>query len=190
MSTTVIQTLDQQKRLFSPVFKGFLAKTSQDGFRGEVALKFAPQYADEARPPEIMGFQTIFAASGNKLDFFTCEVLSLEYLKYITEIMGDLFKPTGKYFIFAGNVDISKKYLIEINGIPFYVLPLDEATVYNEVLDLFRLEKGELKRLDTADKISAIAEASTFFTEKFPVISFEQALKEMGPILVAENRPV
>jgi hypothetical protein len=185
-----IHELDQQKRLQSPVFKGFLAKTSQDAFRGEIALKFAQQLADEARPPEVSGFQLIMAGAGDKLDFFTCEVLSLEHLQLITEVLGDYFKPTGKYFLFAGNVDISKKYLIEMNGIPFYVLPLDEATVYNEILDLFRLEKSALKRLDTGDKIAAIAEASNFFTEKFPAITFEQGLKEMGPIRIPENRPV
>ena len=185
-----IQALDQQKRLQSPVFKGFLAKTSQDGFRGEIALKFAQQLADEARPPEVAAFQLIMAGAADKLDFLTCEVLSLEHLQLITEVLGAYLKPTGKYFIFAGNVDISKKYLIEMNSIPFYVLPLDEATVYNETLELFRLERSELKRLETSDKISAIAEASVYFTEKFPQITFEQGLKEMGPIRVPENRPV
>ena len=66
MSTSPLQTLESQKRLLSPIYKGALKK-ADEGFRGEIALKFAEQVADEARPPEVAAFQTMFAASGGKL---------------------------------------------------------------------------------------------------------------------------
>lgn len=91
---------------------------------------------------------------------------------------------------FAGNLDISKKHRIDMNGIPFNVLPLDEATVYNELLDLFYLEKGDLKKMSGEEKIDAIVNAAAGFNGKFPVIAFTQAVAEMGPVKVAENRPV
>ena len=132
----------------------------------------------------------MFAATGGKFDFIACELDSLGYLENLRSVLGDFFKPEGQYFVFAGNVDISKKFTITLDGIPFNVLPLDEATVYNELLDLIGLERTDLKKLDTAAKLDKITEAAVKFKGKFPVISFEQGVKEMGPIRIPENRPV
>ena len=189
MSTSPIQILDEQKRLLSPVYKGALKK-ADEGFRGEIALKFATKLADEARPPEIAATQTMFSATGGKFDFIACELDSLGYLESVRSVLGDFLKPEGQYFAFAGNLDISKKYTITLDGIPFNILPLDEATVYNELLDLIGLERNDLKKLDTAAKLDKITEAAVKFKGKFPVITFEQGVKEMGPIKVPENRPV
>lgn len=190
MSTSVIETLESQKRLLSPVYKGALKEADSEGFRGEIALKFAEQMADEARPPEIAACQTMFAASGGKFDFLACELDSLAYLENLREVLGDFLKPDGKYFAFAGNVDLSKKYAITLDGIPFSVLPLDEATVYNELLDLIGLERNDLKKLDTGAKLSKIAATVTKYKGKFPEVSFEQGKQEMGPIRIPDNRPV
>lgn len=189
MSTSPIQSLEAQKRLLSPVFKGAL-KQADEGFRGEIALKFAEQLADEARPPEIAAFQTMFAVSGGKFDFLACELNSLAYLENLREVLSDFLKPEGQYFIFAGNVDISKKYSITLDGITFNVLPLDEATVYNELLDMVGLERTDLKKLDTGAKLDKIAEAAAKYRGKLPEVSFEQGKQEMGPIRIPDNRPV
>jgi hypothetical protein len=70
------------------------------------------------------------------------------------------------------------------------VLPLDEATVYNELLELFRIDKGDLKKLDSAGKLAAVADAAATFAETWPEISFEEGLRTMGEVKVRENRPV
>jgi hypothetical protein len=73
----------------------------------------------------------------------------------------------------------------------FYVLPIDEATVYNELLELLYLEKGDLKKLDTAGKTDAVADAALKFDVTFDVITYEEGLKLMGPVRNPnENRPV
>ena len=189
MSTSPLNDLDSQKRLLSPVYKGALTK-AEEGFRGEIALKFAEQMADEMRPPEIAAFQTMFAATGGKMDFIACELDSLAYLEELRSVLGDYLKPDGKYFAFAGNVDISKKYSITMDGIPFNVFPLDEATVYNELLDLIGLERTDLKKLDTAAKLDKIKEAVAKYNGKLPEVSFDQGKAEMGPIRIPDNRPV
>ena len=105
-------------------------------------------------------------------------------------MLGAYLKPEGKYFAFAGNVDISKKYSITMDGIEFNVFPLDEATVYNELLDLIGLERSDLKKLDTAAKLDKIKEAAARYVGKLPETSFEQGKQEMGPIRIPDNRPV
>lgn len=189
MSTSPIQELEAQKRLLSPVYKGAL-KAADEGFRGEIALKFAAQVADEARPPEVAAFQTMFAATGGKFDFIACELDSLAYLEDLRNVLGEYLKSDGKYFAFCGNVDISKKYSITMDGIQFNVFPLDEATVYNELLDLVGLERTDLKKLDTAAKLDKIKEAAAGYSGKLPETTFDQGKAEMGPIRIPDNRPV
>lgn len=193
ITDTAFSTLDQQGRLLSPVHKGPTEKAGRVGFRGKLALKFAQQRADEARPPELFADQVIAVAQAGEptIPFFAAWILSFEHLGDIAEVLKGLLSPAGKYFIFANNIDLLSKYQVEIDGINFYILPIDEATVYNELLELLYLEKNTLKKASTAGKIDAVAEAAATFDGKFDPITFEQGLAVMGPVRNRnENRPV
>jgi hypothetical protein len=192
ITETPFAKLDAEGRLLSPVFKGATTKPGRFGFRGEIALEFQKAMADEKRPPEIKLDQvmTVSSAGEASIPFLAGFAPSLAHLKLLCEVLGDKLSPAGKYFFFAGNLDISKKYQIAYGGATFWVMPLDEATVYNELLDMFRMEKSTLKKLETAGKLDAIADKAASFNEKWTAISFEEGLKIMGPIKIRENRPV
>lgn len=195
--TTIDQTafasLDAAKRLQNPVLKDATKKPGRFGFRGELAIKFAPQLADEARPPEITCDQVMAIANeGEKgIPFFTGYLLSFGYLNLVVEALGDTLMPDGKYFLFCNNIDFLKKYTVKMGGATFYILPLDESTVYNELLELLRLEKGDLKKLDTASKLDVVADKALKFSATYPEITYEEGVKLMGPVRNPnENRPV
>ena len=192
ITETPFAKLDAEGRLLSPVFKGATTKPGRFGFRGEIALEFQKAMADEKRPPEIKLDQVMTVASAGEatIPFLAGFAPSLAHLKLLCEVLGDKLSPTGKYFFFAGNLDISKKYQIAYGGATFWVMPLDEATVYNELLDMFRMEKSTLKKLETSGKLDAIADKAASFNEKWTAISFDEGLKVMGPIKIRENRPV
>jgi hypothetical protein len=195
--TTIDQTalghLEAEGRLLNSVLKGPTKKAGRIGFRGDIALKFQAKMADEARPPEIAAEQVIAAANAGEphIAFLAGFLLSFEYLHLVAEALGDLLSPAGKYIFYVDNIDISKKYVCEYGGATFYILPIDEATVYNEVLELLYLEKTELKKLDTAGKTDAIADKAASFSAGYAKISYEEGLKLMGPVRNPyENRPV
>ena len=192
IAATPLAEIDAEGRLLSPVFKGATTRAGRFAFRGEIALKYQTALADEKRPPEIKLDQvmTVADVGAATIPFLTGMAPSLEHLKLLCEVLGDKLSADGKYFFFACNLDISTRYRIPYGGATFYVLPLDESTVYNELLDLFRIERGDLKKLDTGGKVLAIADAAARFNDKFEEISFEQGLKVMGPIKIRENRPV
>lgn len=192
ITDTPFADLEAQGRLLSPVFKGATTKPGRFGFRGEIALAFQESMADEKRPPAIKLDQVMMVSSAGEsaISFLAGFAPSLAHLQLLCEVLGDKLSPTGKYFFFAGNLDISEKYQIAYAGTNFWVLPLDEATVYNELLDIFHIEKSELKRLDTASKLDAIADKAASYSGKWKAISFEEGLKVMGPIKIRENRPV
>ncbi len=195
--TSIYQTafarLEQQGRLLNPVWKAETKKPGRFGFRGELALRYAPKLADEARPPELTADQVMAVANvgASTIRFFAAYLLSFEYLKDVALVLGENLDPDGKYFVFCNNIDISKRYRVPMGGATFYVLPIDEATVYNELLELLYLEKNDLKKLDTAGKLDALADAALTFHGHFDTISFEQGLQLMGPVRNPnENRPV
>ena len=192
ITETPYADLEAEGRLLSPVYKGALAKPGTFGFRGEIALKFQRAMADEKRPPEVKFDQVMSVAEAGApaISFLAGVAPSLAHLKLLCEVLGDKLSPTGKYFFFAGNLDISQRFQIVYGGATFWILPLEEATVYNELLELFNIERGDLKKLDTAGKLSAVANGAAKFCARFKEISFEEGLQVMGPIKVRENRPV
>jgi hypothetical protein len=193
LADTAFARLASEGRLLNPVLKGATHKPGRVGFRGELALRFAPKLADEARPPELTCDQVIAVAQAGdaKLPFFAGYLLSFEHLKDVAEALGDTLSAGGKYFLFCNNIDLSKKYQVPYQGALFYVLPIDEATVYNELLELLYLEKNALKKLDTAGKTDRVADAALKFDVTFDTITYAEGLQRMGPVRNPnENRPV
>jgi hypothetical protein len=193
ISDTGFARLEAEGRLVNPVLKAPTKKPGRFGFRGELALKFASKLADEARPPELKADQVMAIAEegGTTIPFLTCYLHSFEYLKLLADVLGDALSPTGTYFCYCNNIDLLKRYQVSLNGASFYILPIDEAGVYNELLELLYLEKNDLKRLDTAAKLDKVADAALKFADKFPDLTYEDGLKIMGPVRNQnENRPV
>ena len=193
ITDTAFARLEAEGRLISPVLKGPTKKPGRFGFRGDLALKFAPKLADEARPPELKIEQVMATAEEGApaLSFFTAYLHSFEYLKTLADVLGDTLSAKGKYILFCNNIDLLQKYVVPYNGVRFYVLPIEESGVYAEILDLLYLDKGTLKKLDTAGKLDAVADAAAGFDENYPEISYEEGLKIMGPVRNKnENRPV
>lgn len=52
LENTALSRLDREGRLLNAVLKGATAKPGRFGFRGDIALKFQTQVADEKRPPD------------------------------------------------------------------------------------------------------------------------------------------
>ena len=197
LASTAFARLEAEGRLLNPVLKAATRKPGRIGFRGELALRFSSKLADEARPPELTCDQVIAVAQAGdpKLPFFAGYLLSFEHLKDVAEVLGDTLSAGGKYFLFCNNIDLSKKYQVPYKvgnaGALFYVLPIDESTVYNELLDLLYLEKNELKKLDTAGKTDRVADAALKFDVTFDTITYAEGLALMGPVRNPnENRPV
>lgn len=190
---TAFARLEAEGRLLNPVLKAPTHVAGRFGFRGELALRFAAKLADEARPPELTCDQVMAVATrgDDKLPFFCGWLLSFESLKDVAEALGDTLSAGGKYFLYCDNIDLSKKYQVPYKGAMFYVLPILENTVYNEMLELLYLEKAELKKKDTAGKLDAVANAALKFDVTFDTITYEEGLQLMGPVRNPnENRPV
>ncbi len=193
INDTAFARLEREGRLLNAVLKGPTERPGRFGFRGELALKFAQQFADEKRPPELSADQVIAVAQAGEphIAFFAAYLLSFEALDILASVLKGLLSPKGKYFLFCNNIDLLAKYDVEIDGATFHILSIDEATVYNELLELLYLDKTSLKRASTAGKTDAIADAAQRFNDSFEAIAFAEGVRRMGPVRNRnENRPV
>ncbi len=87
--------------------------------------------------------------------------------------------PDGKYFIYVGDVKRGDRYQVAFGDSSLYVLPYDDVSVYNELIDFLYLDKTKMKKFDTAAKIDAIADGAASYGETFPKVTYEEGLSRL-----------
>jgi hypothetical protein len=190
---TALGRLDREGRLLNAVFKGETTKPGRYGFRGDIALKFQTQVADEKRPPDfsLEAVLTVVNAGESTIPILVGYIHSFAYLNDVSEVLDGLLTPGGTYFIFCNNIDLLKKYRVELRGITYFILPCDESTVWKEIMDLMSIDKNDIKKLNTAGKLDYVLDAATGFSEPYEQITFEEGVARMEPVKNRnENRPV
>jgi hypothetical protein len=190
---TALARLDREGRLLNAVLKGPTTKPGRFGFRGDIALKFQAQVADEKRPPDYCIEQVLTVAQEGEptLPILAGYLHSFAYLEAVTEVLASLLSPSGTYLMFCNNIDLLSKYRVTMNDLTFFVLPCDESTVWKEVLDLMSIDKNDIKKLDTAGKLDYVLDATLGLNAAYEAITFAHGLELAGPVRNRnENRPV
>ncbi|MGD9540674.1 hypothetical protein [Methylocystis sp.] len=190
---TALARLEREGRLLNAVLKGPMSKPGRFGFRGDIALKYQAQVADEKRPPDFCMEQVLTFAQENEptIPILAGYLHNFAYLETAVEVLGDLLSPDGVYFMFCNNIDLLSKFRVKIGDITFNVLPCDESTVWKEMMDLCGVDKNDIKKLDTAGKTDYLLDAALKFNDAFEIIAYQQGVERMEPVKNRnENRPV
>lgn len=190
---TALGRLEEEGRLLNAVLKSGTKKEGRFGFRGDIALKFQAQVADEKRPPDYSIEQVLTAAQEGEstIPVLAGYLHSFGYLADVAQVLDGALKPDGAYFMFCNNIDLLAKYRTKIGDITFRVLPCDESTVWKEMMELAGVDKNDIKKLDTAGKLDVVLDAAQRLEANYQEISFEDGLAKMEPVKNRnENRPV
>lgn len=166
------QRLEAEGRLLKPALNGATRFPGRFGFRGEIALTLDP----------LVTLEAAIAAAGDgesTLSFLAGSLSSFKQLPALIEALGANIRPGGKYFIYVSDLDRASRYQIEFNGVSFYVLPIDDTSVYNELIDCLYLDKTKMKKMDTAEKVDAIVEGALKYSQAYEVISYDEGLKRL-----------
>lgn len=190
---TALARLEHEGRLLNAVLKGPTNKPGRFGFRGDIALKYQAQVADEKRPPDFCIEQVLTVVDENepKIRILAGYLHNFAYLESVVDVLGDLLSPDGVYFMFCNNIDLLSKFRVQIGEIVFNVLPCDESTVWKEMMDLCGVDKNDIKKFDTAGKTDYLLDAALKFNDAFEIIAYQQGVERMEPVKNRnENRPV
>lgn len=190
---TALARLDREGRLLNAVLKGPTGKPGRFGFRGDIALKFQAQVADEKRPPDYCIEQVLtFANEGEAtIPILAGYLHNFAYLAATHDVIGDLLSPAGAYFMFCNNVDLLAKFRVKLGEIAYNVLPCDESTVWKEMMDLAMVDRNDIKKLDTGGKLDVLLDTALNFDDAYEIIAYQQGVERMAPVKNRnENRPV
>lgn len=190
---TALARLEREGRLLNAVLKGPTSKPGRFGFRGDIALKYQAQVADEKRPPDFCIEQVLTVVEENEptINILAGYLHNFAYLETAVEVLGDLLSADGVYFMFCNNIDLLSKFRVKIGEIVINVLPCDESTVWKEMMDLCGVDKNDIKKLDTAGKTDYLLDAALKFNDAFEIIAYQQGVERMEPVKNRnENRPV
>lgn len=176
MTTTIespaFQRLDTEGRLLKPALKGPTHVAGRFGFRGEIALSTDP----------VVTLEAVFAAADGAapaLAFLAGSLTTYKHLPALRAALGDSVQAGGKYFIYVSDLERSSRYQVDVDGVSFYVLPIDDTSVYNELIDYMYLDKTRMKKMDTAEKLDAIVQGALKYSETYEAISYDEGLRRL-----------
>ncbi len=112
--------------------------------------------ADKSLPPKEIVKQVLMATNNDTIDFLACELQTINNFERFFAKYKDYFSPDGKYLLFISDINNKGKFVYE--GITFYAYALDESSVWNDLIDLADLSKGDLKKMSDKEKIDAVCD--------------------------------
>jgi hypothetical protein len=171
-TSPAFQRLEAEGRLLNPTLLGPTRTAGRFGFRGDIQLSTEPAVKLSA------GFAT---ADGGEdtLSFLAGSLTTYKDLPALRAALGANVKAGGKYFVYVSDLERASRYQISLNDVSFYVLPIDDTSVYNELIDFLYLDKTKMKKMDTADKVDEIAHGALKYSQAYEVISYEEGLKRL-----------
>ncbi|QKF82325.1 hypothetical protein [Halarcobacter ebronensis] len=151
---TPIEFIRENELAWQPSFSGDLSGGTY-GYRGALIIEAGKQIsADRKLPPKIQAKQVIMITEGETIKFFACELDSFNDLAPMVEKYKAFFTD-GLYLLYV--TDLEKSGTFEYEGIKFTAFPLDESSVWNELLDLADLDKSDMKALkEQEEKIETL----------------------------------
>ncbi len=172
IESTAFGRLESEGRLLKPTHKAPTKRPGRFGFRGEIAVSLDP--------PINLAAAFASAEEGEaSLSFLAGSLTSYKQLPALVETLGENVNAGGKYFIYVSDLDRASRYQISFNGVPIYVLPIDDTSVYNELIDFLYLDKTKMKKYDTAEKLDVIADGAEKYDQAYEAITYEEGLKRL-----------
>lgn len=170
--------LDRYESLFfNANFKEAASDAGWAAYRGELILKEG-EVADaqgRRKPPVEVLKQAALLACGDELKLISGSLDELQYAPALLEKYSADFS-AGTIAIFY-TVNIDSPFTISANGATLVFIPLVQGMVWNEMIDLVALEKGDFKGQSAADKVVTLYTALKDHKFKFAETTLEAALK-------------
>lgn len=153
---TVTEFIKENELAWQPSFNGEL-EGGLLGYRGALIVEEGKALSpDRKLPPKIQAKQVIMISDDSGIKFLSCELESFNHFKPMFEKYKEFFTADGLNILYVTDLDGNGTF--EYEGIKFTAIMLDESSVWNELLELADLEKGDLKKMSAEEKIEAVYE--------------------------------
>jgi hypothetical protein len=169
--SAALKRFETEGRLLKPTHNGPTPHGGRYGFRGDIVVT--------AEPPVTL--TAAFAADDGDagVSFLAGSLPSYKDLPALVGALGAGAKKDGKYFIYVSDLDRASRYRVQLEGLELYVLPIDDTSVYNELIDFLYLDKTKLKKFSTAEKLDAIADGAAKYDQAYESITYDEGLARL-----------
>jgi hypothetical protein len=154
---TPIEFIKENALDWQPSFNGMINDTLH-GYRGALIIEEGKQISpDRKLPPKIQAKQVIMISEGEYIKFVSCELESFDDFLPMFAKYKAFFTPESLNLLYVTDLDGNGTF--EYEGIKFTAFSLSESSVWNELLELADLDKGDMKRLKkNEEKIEKVYE--------------------------------
>ena len=184
----IIKNYEENGQLLNIAFAEEASEGGYAGFRGRLAL-VEGEVADDAgnrKPPHKVMEQTVLLSKDDKLTLLSGSLDKLEYLTDLVEMYKGAIGPDTQAILYV--VDLTEPLQVELEGVTFALIPMQEGVAWNELLDEAGLDKSDIKKMKGADKVYAVWDDLKGFKGKGAVVSMEEALTKTDDSLTRVER--
>ncbi|PQO44242.1 hypothetical protein [Blastopirellula marina] len=152
------------------------ASAGQFVYRGDWAIRGDfDKPLSQRRPPLEALREAVVVSDGEKLSFLSGALTEIALLKELVDLDASAITDQTFGVIFAR--DVGSPQQVTLNGATFQLRPYEDTMVWNELLDLLYLEKGDLKPLSREDKVILVRETALKHNFKSAEKSWEEVLE-------------
>jgi hypothetical protein len=158
--------------------QNFLEATSTAGlygYRGELVV-IQGEIADDKghHKPPVAVMLGVAMLADEKIHMLIGQLEDVALLpKLVEKYKGD-FADDMRNIIYV--VNIAKPAQVELEGVNFILIPLQQGVPWNETMDELALEKSDLKGQSAADKIVTLYNEMKDYKPKSPTMTYDEVL--------------
>lgn len=181
-----IKSYEEKGRLLNISFVGDAADAT--AYRGRLAL-VEGEIADDAgnrKPPNVVMEHVVLMSKGDKLTFAAGSLDKLANLNDFVAMYKDDFAPDMQAIMYV--VDLTTPLQVELAGVTFPLVPMQEGITWNELLDEAGLDKRDLKSMSSAEKVAAVVDGVKDFKAKGSLVTMDEALAKTDQELKRPER--
>jgi len=183
----IIKSYEEKGRLLNISFVEDAAD-EVTAFRGRLAL-VEGEIGDDSgnrKPPNVVMEHVVLASKGDKLIFAAGSLDKLEQLNDFVAMYKEDFAPDMLAIMYV--VDLTTPLQVELEGIKFALVPMQEGITWNELLDEAGLDKRDLKSMSSAEKVYAVFDGVKGYKAQGPMVGMDEALAKTSPDLKRPER--
>jgi hypothetical protein len=171
VTDTPFAKLEAEGRLLKPTLKADTHVEGRFGFRGDISYDGPESFIKEVF--------TVSETGKSAIGFLSGSIKAYEDLPKIVETFGSALDAEGKYLIYVGDIPRGSRWYIAIGDVKFFIVFIDDTSVYNELIDTFYVDKVKLKKYDTSAKLDALADVGLKYTavSDYETVTYEEGLK-------------
>ncbi len=184
----LFDTYETKGLLFNMNFKE--ANGDYAAYRGDLVLGLGEvgDALGHRKPPTSTIKNTIVLAEADKIKLYVGSLDELELFPKILDYYQSDFATDVRIILFV--VNINKELILETGNLSIALIPMQEGLIWNELIDLAALDKGDFKGQSPSEKIITVYKALSDFKPKGDKVSFDDAMARTVELKRAGRGPV